>query len=85
MDKPDFVRDPAPIAPDNNSYFESYRAFLEYFKQMVDPDDQLPVRVPSFTLEESEITGSIVDWMIQYLNDKWVLNIVFLMTLMFVW
>lgn len=71
MDKPDFAREPAqPAEPDNKTYFESYRDFLEYFKQMVDPEDQLPVRVPSYTLEESEITGSIVDWMIQYLNDK---------------
>lgn len=53
-----------------NEYFESYRSFLEYFKENVDPTDQLPVRVPNYTLEENEITGAIIDWMIQYLNDK---------------
>lgn len=66
----DFVRSPALQSPPADAYFESYRSFLEYFKQIVDPDDQLPVRVPSYTLEENEITGAIVDWMIQYLNDK---------------
>lgn len=65
----DFVRG-TTARNDADAYFESYRSFLEYFKRMVDPDDQLPVRVPSYTLDENEITGAIVDWMIQYLNDK---------------
>lgn len=47
-----------------------YREFLENFAENVDPTDQLPVRVPSYTLEESEISGAVIDWMIQYLTDK---------------
>lgn len=50
--------------------FDDYRLFLEYFAKNVDPTDQLPVRVPNYTLEDSEITGAIIDWMIQYLTDK---------------
>lgn len=57
----------------NNTTTESftmYREFLEYFAEHVDPTDQLPVRVPNYTLEESEISGAVIDWMIQYLADK---------------
>lgn len=68
----DFARSTVHTDP-SDTYFESYRSFLEYFKRIVDPDDQLPVRVPSYTLDENELTGAIVDWMIQYLNDKWVI------------
>ncbi|XP_031630592.1 uncharacterized protein LOC116345413 [Contarinia nasturtii] len=50
--------------------FEIYRSFLEYFAENVDPTDQLPVRVPNYTLEENEISGAVIDWMIQYLGDK---------------
>lgn len=50
--------------------FAMYREFLEYFAENVDPTDQLPVRVPNYTLEESEISGAVIDWMIQYLGDK---------------
>lgn len=57
----------------NNSTAENftmYRGFLEYFAENVDPTDQLPVRVPNYTLEENEISGALIDWMIQYLADK---------------
>lgn len=50
--------------------FGMYRTFLEYFAKNVDPTDQLPVRVPNYTLEENEISGAVIDWMIQYLGDK---------------
>lgn len=50
--------------------FINYREFLENFAENVDPTDQLPVRVPNYTLEESEISGAVIDWMIQYLTDK---------------
>lgn len=49
---------------------DTYRAFLEEFARNVDPTDQLPVRVPNFVLTPDEITGSIIDWSVQYLNDK---------------
>lgn len=50
--------------------FTKYREFLENFAKNVDPTDQLPVRVPNYTLEECEISGAVIDWMIQYLGDK---------------
>lgn len=68
----DFVRN--VVSTDNTiEQFKVYRTFLEYFAENVDPTDQLPVRVPNYTLEENEITGAVIDWMIQYLTDKWVL------------
>lgn len=58
------------MASANTSHHDIYRAFLEKFAQNVDPTDQLPVRVPNFVLTSDEITGSIIDWNVQYLNDK---------------
>lgn len=50
--------------------YENYRSFLEYFAKNVDPTDQLPVRVPNYTLDKDEINGAVIDWVIQYLTDK---------------
>lgn len=50
--------------------YTAYRDFLEYFAANVDPSDQLPVRVLCYTLNRDEITGSIIEWILQYLNDK---------------
>lgn len=47
-----------------------YREFLVQFAESVDPTDQLPVRMPTFVLSSDEVTGSIIDWIVQYLNDK---------------
>lgn len=68
-DQTDFARDIVSTATATEN-FEIYRSFLEYFAENVDPTDQLPVRVPNYTLEENEISGAVIDWMIQYLTDK---------------
>lgn len=65
----DFVRDIVSTDTSGDN-FEIYRSFLEYFAENVDPTDQLPVRVPNYTLEENEISGAVIDWTIQYLTDK---------------
>lgn len=65
----DFVRD-IVSSDTSGENFEIYRSFLEYFAENVDPTDQLPVRVPNYTLEENEISGAVIDWTIQYLTDK---------------
>lgn len=54
----------------NSAEYTAYREFLEYFAKNVDPTDQLPVRCSGYALTEDEIIGSIVEWIIQYLNDK---------------
>ncbi|XP_062545054.1 uncharacterized protein LOC134211808 isoform X2 [Armigeres subalbatus] len=46
---------------------DEHREFLEYFKAHVDPNDQLPVRVPGYHLLESEIDGEVINWVLQYL------------------
>lgn len=67
----DFARNiVSPTVDQTTENFEIYRSFLEYFAENVDPTDQLPVRVPNYTLEENEISGAVIDWMIQYLCDK---------------
>lgn len=46
---------------------EDHRHFLEFFKAHVDPNDQLPVKVPGYNLTEAEITGEVVNWSQSYL------------------
>uniref|UniRef100_A0A8D8FMP6 Protein phosphatase 1E n=1 Tax=Culex pipiens TaxID=7175 RepID=A0A8D8FMP6_CULPI len=46
---------------------EDHRQFLEYFKAHVDPNDQLPVKVPGYNLTEEEIIGEVVNWAQSYL------------------
>lgn len=50
--------------------YDCYRSFLEYFAENVDPTDQLPVRIPNYTLTDNEITGAVINWILQYLTDK---------------
>lgn len=52
------------------SDFTIYRQFLEDFAEKVNPNDQLPVRVPSQNITEPEIIGQIMDWTMQYLIEK---------------
>lgn len=47
---------------------EDHRQFLEYFKAHVDPNDQLPVKVPGYNLtNEEEVTAEVVNWAQSYL------------------
>lgn len=66
----DFCRQSIVSTDTTGEYFIAYRSFLDYFAKNVDPTDQLPVRVPNYQLTENEITGAVIDWMIQYLTDK---------------
>ncbi|XP_046745023.1 mucin-5AC-like [Diprion similis] len=52
-------------------YLGAYRRFFEHFVAQVDPEDQLPVKVSSYDLTEAEISGEIIDWTLQYLNQKY--------------
>lgn len=49
---------------------DSYREFLVDFAEHVDPNDQLPVRVPNYVLTPDEVDGAVIDWSVQYLTDK---------------
>lgn len=66
----DFARNIVVSNDSTAENFDIYRSFLEYFAENVDPTDQLPVRVPNYKLDENEISGAVIDWMIQYLTDK---------------
>lgn len=54
----------------DGDYLGAYRRFFEDFVAQVDPDDQLPVKVSTYDLTEAEISGEIIDWTLQYLNQK---------------
>lgn len=55
---------------DTNEYLSVYKKFFDDFAATVDPDDQLPVKVAAYNLYENEIVGEVVDWTLQYLNQK---------------
>ncbi|XP_049831416.1 LOW QUALITY PROTEIN: titin-like [Schistocerca gregaria] len=55
---------------DTDDYLSVYKKFFDDFAATVNPDDQLPVRVAGYFLREDEIVGEIVDWTLQYLNQK---------------
>ncbi|KAL1140824.1 hypothetical protein AAG570_000752 [Ranatra chinensis] len=54
----------------NKDYLTVYRQFFEGFAPTVDLYDQLPVKVASYNVAESEIDGEIIDWCLQYLNQR---------------
>ncbi|XP_018318809.1 protein phosphatase 1E isoform X3 [Agrilus planipennis] len=53
-----------------DDYLIEYRQFFENFAQTVNPNDQLPVRLSSYKLVNTEVVGGIIDWSTQYLNQK---------------
>ena len=55
---------------DTRDYLSVYRRFFEEFARTVNPDDQLPVKVGGYYLCDTELVGEIVDWTLQYLNQK---------------
>lgn len=51
-----------------------YRHFFETFKSTVNVNDPLPVKVGSHSIHENEVDGEIVDWTLQYLQQKYVVT-----------
>ncbi|EFX85505.1 hypothetical protein DAPPUDRAFT_127609 [Daphnia pulex] len=47
-----------------------YRHFFETFQSTVNVNDPLPVKVGSHSIRENEVDGEIVDWTLQYLQQK---------------
>lgn len=54
----------------NGNMFYIYHKFFENFASCVNPQDPLPVKVANYKLNNDEIVGAIVDWTLQYLNQK---------------
>lgn len=54
----------------DKKYLSNYRHFFENFVTIGDTADQLPLKVSLYDLNENEITGDVVYWAIQYLNQK---------------
>ncbi|XP_066996161.1 protein phosphatase 1E [Anabrus simplex] len=55
---------------DTGDYLEVYKRFFDDFAATINPDDQLPVKVAGYYLCDTELVGEIVDWTLQYLNQK---------------
>ena len=51
---------------------DTYRQFFENFQSTVNINDPLPVKVGSHSIRENEVDGEIVDWTLQYLQQKYV-------------
>ena len=51
-----------------------YRHFFETFQSTVNVNDPLPVKVGSHSIYENEVDGEIVDWTLQYLQQKYVVT-----------
>lgn len=49
---------------------DSYRRFFEIFQSTVNVNDPLPVKVGSHCIRDDEVDGEIVDWTLQYLQQK---------------
>lgn len=58
------------MATGNDNYLDIYRNFFDNFATSLNPHDQLPVKLASYKLNNDEITGGVVDWTLQYLNQK---------------
>ncbi|ENN75410.1 hypothetical protein YQE_07961, partial [Dendroctonus ponderosae] len=55
---------------DKEDYLTSYREFFEHFAKTVNPHDQLPVKLGSYKLLNTEVIGGIIDWTTQYLSQN---------------
>lgn len=51
-----------------------YRHFFETFQSTVNLNDPLPVKVGSHSIRENEVDGEIIDWTLQYLQQKYVVD-----------
>ena len=49
---------------------ENLRIFFEKFAATVNIKDPLPVKVGSHTIRKEELDGEIIDWTVQYLQQK---------------
>lgn len=55
--------------------YAEYRQFLKNFEHTVNPNDQLPVRFGGYNITKAEVTGEVIDWTIQYLTERYAINI----------
>ncbi|KAK5645521.1 hypothetical protein RI129_006821 [Pyrocoelia pectoralis] len=53
-----------------DDHLKEYRSFFENFANSYNPHDQLPVKLGSYKLCNTEVVGAIIDWTTQYLNQK---------------
>jgi len=52
----------------DGDYLGEYSRFFAEFIARVNPDDQLPVKVSVYDVNENELVGEIISVTLQYLN-----------------
>lgn len=52
----------------DGDYLGAYSRFFAEFVARVNPNDQLPVKVSAYDVDESELVGEIISVTLQYLN-----------------
>lgn len=55
----------------DGDYLGAYSRFFAEFVARVNPNDQLPVKVSAYDVDESELVGEIINVTLQYLNKTW--------------
>ncbi|EFN67119.1 Protein phosphatase 1F [Camponotus floridanus] len=55
----------------DGDYLGAYSRFFAEFVARVNPNDQLPVKVSAYDVEESELVGEIISVTLQYLNKTY--------------
>ncbi|XP_020282123.1 uncharacterized protein LOC109853937 [Pseudomyrmex gracilis] len=55
----------------DGNYLGEYSRFFADFVARVNPDDQLPVKVSAYDIEETELVGEIIRLTLQYLNQTY--------------
>lgn len=60
------------MASNNGDVSSEYHNFFETFASTVNVNDPLPVKVGSHSIRDNEVEGEIVDWTLQYLQQKYV-------------
>lgn len=57
-------------AMEGGRQYEDFQCFLKKFMNSIDPDDQLPIRVPTYNITKDEFQPEVVNFARQYLQDK---------------
>lgn len=55
---------------DGGRQYEEFQCFLKKFMNSIDPEDQLPIRVPNYNITKDEFQPEVVNFARQYLQEK---------------
>ena len=61
------------MASKSADLLSDYRHFFDTFAATVNVNDPLPVKVGSHSIRDNEVDGEIIDWTLQYLQQKYII------------